>query len=613
MTLGSFLMLELLLNMFTSEEKVQAMLTSPIIRFIFYAIIMGFLLTVFIHFMLYLRLKRLNHYVKSTERLDIEPFKQMVKQYDEKEKEHIPLETYIQEQFSKWTFTQIPIVSIIKMIRSTISIFILLGVLGTFIGLTISLGAIQTEGEALLEHIVLVLSGIDVAFYTSILGMSASLIITLLIRVFNTEYMLTDLMLTVESALATEKKQGMSQLIHVTESLKQSVDYLQQTNEKSLQEVVSSFTGFKDYTSGLERAAKDLATFNEGLTKNLIQFQTLFKQMEKNTKTFQQGTKTLNKNFNDLMTYFKGIDERNEYIITRLEQTFTNIEKTLNSQEEIAEKVNKSAQNLESFSTNFLDNQRTTTEQLSSVNRSLVEVAETLNIHNQTFRRLFGENMSSRLQHVGQYMKELAEQFKRLDESLYYLPDALSNVHESYQSHQQLMNDRYQEMKHFNETFHEHLREHKMEFVAFEQQIKQARDSFDEMNRNNHQLLQAITRTTQQINDSFYEKDQQLEQAIYRLQQTLQQFLERIEYHLGDELKQVQSNMQQTTLQLMQQIHDDFGQIQRLQEQIIQDQSRQFQQMIQSLHLKSLNNQSFAEEQTRDNTEMMNQVNRYER
>src|SRR5690625_918988 len=267
-------MLEIFLNFFTTEEKVQAMLAYPIIRLIFLTLIIGFLITVVIHLALYFRLKRLNHYIKSTNRLDLDPVKTMAHKYNNHEKEHIPLETFIQEQFSKWKFFHIPVVGLIKMIRATISIFILLGVLGTFIGLTISLGAVQTEGDELIEHVVQVLSGIDVAFYTSIIGMSASLILTLLTRIFNTEYMLTDLMLTVESAFATEKKQGLSQLIHVTESVKQSIDHLHETNEQSLQEVVSSFTGFKDYTTGLQQAAKDLAIFNEGLTENLKQFQT---------------------------------------------------------------------------------------------------------------------------------------------------------------------------------------------------------------------------------------------------------------------------------------------------------------------------------------------------
>src|SRR5690625_4424418 len=234
-------MLEMLLNLFTTEEKVQAMLDYSLIRLIFTLLIAGFFLTVIIHLALYFRVKRLNNYVKSTKRLDIEPLQTMVHRYHDGTNQHIPVETFIQEQFSKWKVFHIPVVSLMKMIRATISIFILLGVLGTFIGLTISLGAIQTEGEELVEHIVQVLSGIDVAFYTSIIGMSSSLIITVLTRSLNTEYLLTDLMLSVESVLSKKQQQGFGRLIEATESVKQSIDHMHETNERSLKEVVTSF------------------------------------------------------------------------------------------------------------------------------------------------------------------------------------------------------------------------------------------------------------------------------------------------------------------------------------------------------------------------------------
>lgn len=608
-------MLEIFLNFFTTEEKVQAMLAYPIIRLIFLTLTIGFLITVVIHLALYFRLKRLNHYIKSTNRLDLDPVQTMAQKYNNHEKAHIPLETFIQEQFSKWKFFHIPVVGLIKMIRATISIFILLGVLGTFIGLTISLGAVQTEGDELIEHVVQVLSGIDVAFYTSIIGMSASLILTLLTRIFNTEYMLTDLMLTVESAFATEKKQGLSQLIHVTESVKQSIDHLHETNEQSLQEVVSSFTGFKDYTTGLQQAAKDLAIFNEGLTENLKQFQTLFQQMEKNTSTFQKGTDTMNENFASLINYFKGTDERNEYIAGRLEQTFINVEKTLGSQEDIAEKVATTVKNMQKFSTSLIENHKNIERHISTVNRSLGEVSEVMKHHNEEFKRLFGDDVSQRLEHIGQYIHDLAKQFDRLDDSLFYLPEALQEVSQAYKTHKILMDDRYNEMKHFNETFHEHLREHKIESVAFEQQMKQARSSFEQMNRENHQLLQVISRTINQMNDSVYEKELVLEQAVNRLQQSMQQFLERIEYSLGDQLQQVGTQMNQATMQMINQINDEFGQIQRLHEQLLQEQTRTYQQMMQTLdgNVQSLHQQIQLAERNIGNNQRMNQVSRHER
>src|SRR5690625_6022527 len=120
----------------------------------------------------------------------------------------------------------------------TVSIFILLGVLGTFIGLTISPESIKAGGEQLVEHVANVLSGIDVAFYTSIFGMGFSLIMTILVKMLNTEYMLTDLMLMVESNLVRDEQEGMSRLIAVSETMNESILSLQATNQDSLQSIV---------------------------------------------------------------------------------------------------------------------------------------------------------------------------------------------------------------------------------------------------------------------------------------------------------------------------------------------------------------------------------------
>lgn len=174
----------------------------------------------------------------------------------------------------------------------TVSVFILIGVLGTFIGLTISLGSINATGSQLVENIAAVLSGIDVAFYTSIAGMGLSLFMTVLVKVLNTEYMLTDIMLKVESHLEGNEQDGISRLINVSETINQSIQHLQQTNQQSLTGIENAFAGFQEYTTGLQQSAKDLAAFNVGLSSNLEEFQELFHHMKEVTDGFGESTKS---------------------------------------------------------------------------------------------------------------------------------------------------------------------------------------------------------------------------------------------------------------------------------------------------------------------------------
>lgn len=195
-------MVEAILRLFTSEQKAEAILSNPMIEFIFVVLFVAFAVTLLVHLALFSKLKKIRNYIKETNRMDIDPLLSFKEQFDRKQQdESVKVETFVQERFSNWRVFHVPVVSLIKMIQMTVSIFILIGVLGTFIGLTISLGSINADGNQLVEDVAGVLSGIDVAFYTSIAGMGFSLIMTVLIKTFNTEYMLTDIMLKTESNL----------------------------------------------------------------------------------------------------------------------------------------------------------------------------------------------------------------------------------------------------------------------------------------------------------------------------------------------------------------------------------------------------------------------------
>src|SRR5699024_10626253 len=138
------------------------------------------------------------------------------------------------------------------------------------------------------------------------------LIMTVLIKVFNTEYMLTDIMLKVESRLEGHELDGMRELIESSEAINASIRGLQATNQASLQNIEHAFVGFQAYTDGLQQSAKDLAAFNDGLSHNLEEFQALFEHMKEVTDGFSEGTTKLNNHFSALFSYFKKIDAKNE-------------------------------------------------------------------------------------------------------------------------------------------------------------------------------------------------------------------------------------------------------------------------------------------------------------
>src|SRR5690625_651432 len=129
---GDIFMLQAILEMFTTEQKAAAMLAHPIIEFIFMTLFIMFALTLFVHLVIFMKLKHVRNHLRTTGKMDIEPLRSYQEQFQtEQQTESVNVETFVQERFSSWKLFNMPIVNLIKMVQMTISIFILLGVLGT--------------------------------------------------------------------------------------------------------------------------------------------------------------------------------------------------------------------------------------------------------------------------------------------------------------------------------------------------------------------------------------------------------------------------------------------------------------------------------------------------
>jgi hypothetical protein len=314
-------------------------------------------------------------------------------------KESRNIESFVQSFFSTYrrgkSFLKLPIINEIKMVQSMISILILLGVLGTFIGLTISLGSLDipspnqaveqtdgsqgeagtADGNSLVAKISDVLSGINVAFYTSIAGMIGSLLLTIYTRYRNAEHLLTEIMLQVENYLddlntdasKEEIKSVMVNIYHAILSLDKnnqaSMDTLQNSNKKSfdqlyqgiigvkgevigvregVREVKNSLGALEDFSAGFNQAAASLEKFNDGLQENVNQFTQLFQDMKILTDGFGSGVDELNRNFAGLFTFFKESEERNEQFIQGYNETFQRFKSSLDIQERNQEKLSSS-------------------------------------------------------------------------------------------------------------------------------------------------------------------------------------------------------------------------------------------------------------------------------
>lgn len=591
-----------ILEIFTSEQKVDAMLTSPIISFIFMILFMLFMLAVIVHLILFIKLNKIRNYLTETNRMDIEPLRSFQKQFNEHGKSELNhIETFVQEKFSNWRLLQIPVVNLIKLVQMTVSVFILIGVLGTFIGLTISLGSINSTGDQLVENVTSVLSGIDVAFYTSIIGMSFSLIMTVLVKVINNEYILTDLMLKVESHLAqNDEHPGMDSLIDVSHAINESIIDLKETNQHSLKEIVSAFAGFKDYTAGLQQSAKDLAAFNDGLTNNLSEFQELFQQMTVVTNGFSEGTTKLNANFDSLFRYFKNSEQKNERMMTAFENTNEKVQEVSKVQIDTLFKFEESIDDLKSFTSSLLEEQTLIQDQLGEIIKTSDKLVETMGIHNNELKRTFGVSIGEALREISSYLDKLSNGFNILGQSITKLPDALDVINQTQSEYKGLLSDRFRELQAFNQTFSNHLKAHSSESVAFEKRMHEAVDSYEQMGRTNNQFVQEIKSILDQMDQSLNRREHQLVDNVDILKETLAKYVTHVERTLGNKLEQIVQHIGHSMNQTSDGIQREFSEIRRITSDTHQIQTQATQQLMRDvgreLHLLNRNLTTVSEQ-----------------
>ncbi|MCL7748448.1 MotA/TolQ/ExbB proton channel family protein [Halalkalibacter alkaliphilus] len=594
-------MVEAILKFFVSEQQAQSILSNSLIEFIFLILFLTFTVTVVIHFVLFSKLRRIRNFINDTNSLEIAPVNRFQMEFGHKnQQESVKVETFVQNKFSSWRVFNIPVVSLIKMIQMTVSVFILIGVLGTFIGLAISLGSINATGDQLVENVAMVLAGIDVAFYTSIAGMGLSLIMTVITRVANTEMMLTDIMLKTESFFEETEPDAMARLIDVSETINSSINQLRETNEQSLQSIVDSFHGFQEYTVGLQQSAKDLAKFNEGLSANLKDFTEIFNNVQEVTNGFDKGVTKLNKNFDQLFSYFYKMDQRNEKMTSAFTETYKKVAELTNSQTETMNHFQHSVEDLRDFFSSVSHRQESIYASFEKMISQSDQFARLMKENNQKFERIFGEDVSSKLFEMNSYLRELRNDFHTLGNSVVRLPDALETVNKAQSEYKSLLSYRFDELKQFNLDFSNHLQTHSSNAQALESYMNDVSRSYEQLGMKNNQLLSDINRMITQMSDSFNHKENQIELSVSALKDTLSKYVVNLEGTLGDRLDKVSKNLAEYVVDMNEVVKKEFKQIGEMTDDNQQRNARFLQQTLnelsQEFHQLNRQLQSFSQE-----------------
>lgn len=265
----------------------------------------------------------------------------------------------------------------LKWNQSAGNIVILIGVLGTFIGLVLALSEINYN--EMNQSVLQLLNGIHTAFYTSIFGIFASIIIHFFTKGFHAEQLLMQVMFKIENYLHAESEADKDQ---------QVVSILQDVRE-SMFEMKNSLSGLGEFSKQFEVASDHLNHFNDQFGQNAD------KMIDHFTDVKQLGD-VLNENVNKLDGHFTKMSDA----FTLQEQLVSGLKTNLDSY----------GKEIREFSANQATFQK---QQLDAIGQFLGTTKEQKN-QLQTFLSSFKAEIEQVFQHTTNFYENVLASQKQL-------------------------------------------------------------------------------------------------------------------------------------------------------------------------------------------------------
>lgn len=214
-----------------------------------------------------------------------------------------------------------PVIGTLQLIQAFASISILIGVLGTFIGLVMSLGGI--DPEKMVNSISTIFDGIHTAFYTSIAGIIYSIVINLHLKTKNTEHLLLQTMLKVENYIHKKDKETAD--FYVVEAIGKVQESVEQMNK--------TFVEVAQFSKEFKVATQNMNKFNETFQTSTSSLKDVFGNIEIVTGLFNDRSTQIHDDFGKLFDYFNGQKNSTLAIQTAFEKTSRDINSSVKQQE----------------------------------------------------------------------------------------------------------------------------------------------------------------------------------------------------------------------------------------------------------------------------------------
>ncbi|WP_432666145.1 MotA/TolQ/ExbB proton channel family protein [Wukongibacter baidiensis] len=237
-----------------------------------------------------------------------------------------------------------------KFVKKAVSLMIVLGLLGTFYGLTLSIGElvktlassgnidVMDSMDSVIGGLINSVKGMSVAFVTSLFGIASSILLTITSIFFGVEEAREAVMVEMEEYLDNTLAKGIEKKEAPEVAMKNElVESLRDFNvklEESMKEITEVLSlRFASATSGMEQ-------FSESLVKSVDKFDKSLNIFAENTRDFSEfnhhlktNIQRMNVSFND---FTEDLKENTKEIAVGLQ-----IEKLTKSVDQLADKIQK--------------------------------------------------------------------------------------------------------------------------------------------------------------------------------------------------------------------------------------------------------------------------------
>jgi len=238
---------------------------------------------------------------------------------------------------------------------------------------------------------------------------------------------------------------------------------------------------------------------------------------------------------------------------------------------------------LKEFTSALLKEQSVIQNNMNKITEQIQNLVETMGTHNNEFKQIFGDSLNRELSGIVSHLGELSGDFDKLGSSIGQLPQALEVINQTQHEYRHLLSDRFEELKEFNQSFGQHIKDHASESIAFERQLQKVSTTFEQMGIRNSQLVQDMSTTLSQMDRIFDQREHHLESSVGVLKDTLSKYVNNVEGSLSNRLDQMVRQIGNTMNQTSDGIQREFADIRQLTEDIQQSNARLMQQLLQDL------------------------------